>query len=259
MKIRVLGCSGGIGTPRHTTSFLVDDDILVDAGSGVMSLTLGALARIDKAFITHAHLDHVMSLPSLLDSVSDERGRPLVVHALPGVLDVLRDHLFNWRLWPDFAEIPSREAPFLSYRALEVGQSFRFGRREIIPIPARHGVPAVGYLMRGPGGSLIFSGDTASHDALWDIANATPDLRHLIVEVSFGDALRRLAEVSNHYCPATLLADLPRLKPGVQVWVTHLKPGREADILAELRAGLRPGQRLAPLVEGQVFELDEVW
>ncbi|EKE18105.1 MAG: beta-lactamase-like protein, partial [uncultured bacterium] len=35
MKLRVLGCSGGIGG-RHlrTTSFLVDHDILIDAGTG---------------------------------------------------------------------------------------------------------------------------------------------------------------------------------------------------------------------------------
>ena len=35
MRLRVLGCSGGIGG-RHlrTTSFLADSDILIDAGTG---------------------------------------------------------------------------------------------------------------------------------------------------------------------------------------------------------------------------------
>ena len=66
MRIEVLGCSGGIGDDRHSTSFLIDDDILLDAGSGAMRLTRAAMARIDHVFITHSHLDHILSLPLLL-------------------------------------------------------------------------------------------------------------------------------------------------------------------------------------------------
>ena len=67
MKLRVLGCSGGIGG-RHlrTTSFLVDHDILLDAGSGVAELSVGELAAIDHVFLTHAHLDHVLALPLMI-------------------------------------------------------------------------------------------------------------------------------------------------------------------------------------------------
>ena len=39
MKVRVLGCSGGINRNVATTSFLVDDDILIDAGTGVVSIS----------------------------------------------------------------------------------------------------------------------------------------------------------------------------------------------------------------------------
>ena len=35
MKLRVLGCSGGIGGNR-TTSFLLDHDVLIDAGTGLV-------------------------------------------------------------------------------------------------------------------------------------------------------------------------------------------------------------------------------
>ena len=47
MQIRVLGCSGSIAAGSRTTSFLLDDDILIDAGSGVGELRLDELARID--------------------------------------------------------------------------------------------------------------------------------------------------------------------------------------------------------------------
>jgi ribonuclease BN (tRNA processing enzyme) len=44
MRLRVLGCSGGIGGQHNrTTSFLVDQDILIDAGTGVGDLSLGEL------------------------------------------------------------------------------------------------------------------------------------------------------------------------------------------------------------------------
>ena len=35
MQIKILGCSGGIGGNMRTTSILVDDDVLIDAGTGV--------------------------------------------------------------------------------------------------------------------------------------------------------------------------------------------------------------------------------
>lgn len=253
MRIRVLGCSGGIGDGRHTTSFLVDGDILVDCGTGVTSLTHAELRRIDHVFLTHSHLDHILALPLMLDSVAGERSSPLTVHGLPEVLQILRDHVFNWRIWPDFARIPSPEAPFLRYEALFEGVPTRLDGREITAIPARHVVPAVGYLLRGGAGSLLFSGDTASHDALWHAANAAGDLRHLVVECSFQDALAEIAEASMHYCPRTLAPDLARLEGTPQVWITHLKPGGEAGIMAELaRHGAHQARALG---NGQSFEI----
>ena len=59
--IRVLGCSGSIAAGSRTTSFLLDDDVLIDAGTGVGDLTLDELARIDHILISHSHLDHVLS------------------------------------------------------------------------------------------------------------------------------------------------------------------------------------------------------
>ncbi|MEW5770522.1 MAG: 3',5'-cyclic-nucleotide phosphodiesterase [Pseudomonadota bacterium] len=253
MKLRVLGCSGGIGDGRHTTAFLLDDDILLDCGSGVTTLSHAQLRAIDHVFLTHAHLDHILSLPLLLDSVGAERGRPLTLHGLPEVLQTLKDHLFNWQIWPDFARIPTPEAPFLRYEPLRVGEPVRLGAREVTAVPARHVVPAVGYLLRGADGGLLFSGDTAGHEAFWQLANATPDLRHVVVECSFPDHLAAIAEASKHYCPQTLAADLRAARAGAEVWISHLKPGGEAAIMAEL-AG-HGATRARALRNGQVFEL----
>ena len=254
MRVRVLGCNGGIGDNRHTTSFLIDKDILLDAGSGVTRLDLDDLEKIDHVFVTHAHLDHILAFPPMLDSVLNRRKRPIVLHATVEVLEVLRRHLFNWHLWPDFSCIPSQEAPLLVYEAVVVGQPVRIGNREITPIPANHVVPAVGYLLRGSRGSVIFSGDTCSHAALWEIAMATSDLKHLIVECSFPNDMREIADLSRHYCPATLSADLAGFRSDVPVWLTHMKPGREMDIVVELD-DLVKGRVVQTLREGHLIEI----
>lgn len=254
MRVRVLGCSGGIGGGRHTTSLLIDDDCLIDAGTGVTRLSLDELARIDHVFVSHSHLDHILGVPLILDSASALRDRPLTLHATPDTLAILRGHLFNWLIWPDFSRIPSPEHPFLRYASLTVGQPVRLGDREILPIPASHTVPAVGYRLRGPRASLIFSGDTDSHEGLWQCAHDSADLSDLIVETSFVDELCDLATVSKHYCPRTLAADLGKLPLGARAWITHLKPGQEEAILAELNAA-RPEVDCKALTQDQVFEL----
>ena len=48
MQVKVLGCSGGIGGDLRTTSLLVGEHVLVDAGTGVCDLPLEALLKIDQ-------------------------------------------------------------------------------------------------------------------------------------------------------------------------------------------------------------------
>ena len=102
MKIRVLGCSGSIAAGSRTTSFLLDDDVLIDAGTGVGDLTLDELVRIDHIVVSHSHLDHVLAIGLLADSVSRRRvGRaPIRVRALPATIAALRAHIFNGVIWP---------------------------------------------------------------------------------------------------------------------------------------------------------------
>jgi len=104
MKLRILGCSGGIGGQLRTTSMLLDNDILIDAGTGVGNLSLKQLTRINHVFVTHSHLDHVSHIPFLVDTVGWMRNKPITVHA---TLEILKQHIFNWKIWPDFAQIPS--------------------------------------------------------------------------------------------------------------------------------------------------------
>ena len=126
MKIQVLGCSGAIAQGCRTTAFLLDDDVLIDAGTGVGDLPLALMASVNHVFITHAHLDHVAALPLMLDAVASSRlargAGAVQVHALPDTIAALRAHLFNGLIWPDFTAIPSTDHPLLAFVPLQVGE-----------------------------------------------------------------------------------------------------------------------------------------
>lgn len=227
MKLRILGCSGGIGG-RHqrTTSLLLDHDILIDAGTGVADLSITELAVIDHVFLTHTHLDHIASLPLMVDTVGDRRSKPLTVYGTAAVLTILRNHIFNWAVWPDFSEIPTPDQPFLRFEAIEVGQRVIVDGRGITALPADHTVPAVGYHLESAQGSLVFSGDTGPCDAFWRAVNRISNLRHLIVECAFSNRQERLARLSKHLCPSLLAAELQKLERTCDIHITHLKPGQ---------------------------------
>jgi ribonuclease BN (tRNA processing enzyme) len=224
MKLKVLGCSGGIGKDLRTTSFLLDHDILIDAGTGVGDLTLAELKFIDHIFITHAHLDHIASIPFLVDTVGGLRDKPVTVHATEETLQVLKQHLFNWKIWPDFSVIPNREKPFMVYETISVGETVELNGRQITPLPANHLVPTVGFQLDSGRHSLVFSGDTTTNDAQWEAINRINNLRYLIVETAFCDREKNLAVLAKHYCPSLLAEDLKKLRRPAEIYITHLKP-----------------------------------
>jgi len=235
MKLRVLGCSGGIGG-RHlkTTSLLVDQDILIDAGTGVLDLNLDQLAAIDYVFLTHSHLDHIAALPLIVDAVADRRGEPLCVYATVEVIDVLRRHIFNWSVWPDFSLLPNKENPAIVFHPITVGTPVVLGGRTITALPANHSVPAVGYCLQSDRSSLVFSGDTGPCEAFWREVGKISNLRYLFVECAFPNSDEALALVSKHFSPGLLAPELRRVSPQCKVFVTHLKPGRDVQIMDEL-------------------------
>lgn len=254
MKFKVLGCSGSIGGPQQrTTSFLVDSDILIDAGTGTGDLEIAALAKIDHVFLTHSHLDHIVCLPFLLDTVGELRDKPLTVYATAETRRIIEEHIFNWVIWPDFATIPSVDAPFLQFQTIALGETIELAGRRITVLPAEHTVPAVGYQIDSGSGSLVFTGDTTSNDALWEVVNRIANLRYLIIETAFANKDAKLAILSKHLCPDTLERELLKLERDANVFVTHLKPAQTAETALEI-AQCRSRFSLQVLQPSQVFE-----
>ena len=258
MKIRVLGCSGAIAADSRTTAFLVDHDVLVDAGTGVGDLSLAELARIDHILVSHSHLDHVLAIGLLADSVmrlraAEGRG-PIRVHGLPETLEALRSHIFNGVIWPDFTRLPSAEHPVLKLVPFELGQRLHLGGKTFEVMTALHTVPAVGFALEGREGWWVYTGDTGPNPALWQRL-ATMKVAHLVIETAFSNEEMELARLSRHLCPAQLAGELALLGGCVQVHLTHIKPGEVEAVMAEVRA-LSTSHRLAPLQAGQCITLD---
>ncbi len=254
MKLRVLGSSGGIGGSLRTTSYLIDDDILIDAGTGVGELTLEEMSRIRHVFLTHTHLDHIACLPLMVDSMFPTIKVPIVIHAQAETIAVLKEHIFNWHVWPDFATLPSDVNPVMLYEIQEPGEVCEIDGRRFEMIAVNHIVPTVGYRIETESGVIAFSGDTTTNDNFWERLNAHERLDHLIVEAAFVNALEELSLKSRHYCPRLLAEDLKKLEHRPTIYLTHNKPAVESEILAECRADI-PGRELLPLTGGMVIEV----
>lgn len=253
MKLKILGCSGGIGGSLRTTSFLIDHDVLIDAGTGVGELSLTELSVIDHIFITHTHMDHICSLPLLLDSVAGMRDRPVSVYASEETIAVLKQHIFNWKVWPDFCEIPSAQRPVMRYQAIALGEVITLQGRKITAVPANHTVPAVGYHIDSGQASLVFSGDTYINDSLWAVVNRIENLRYLIIETAFSNGEKNLAVRAKHLCPSLLADELAKFQGNAEIFITHLKPDEVELIMHEIE---QSAGRFSPrmLVNNHEFE-----
>ena len=239
MKIRVLGCSGAIARDCRTTAFLVDDDVLVDAGTGVGDLPLEDMARIGHVFLTHSHLDHIAALPLMLDAVGARRSTSVQVHALPATIEALRAHVFNGTIWPDFTRIPSPGAPFVQFCPLAVGQRIPVGGKTVEVLPAEHTVPAVGFAVsdsQAQGNCWVYTGDTGPNPALWLRVNQL-SVQALVIETAFAEQDASLAQLSQHLSPQALAQELSHIAPGHRfpIYITHTKPSQTGQIMDEIR------------------------
>ncbi len=260
MIVHVLGCSGAIAAGCKTTAFLLDDDVLVDAGTGVGDMALDALARIEHIVLSHSHLDHVVSIALLADAVMRRRGAegrgPIEVHALPETLAALREHIFNGVIWPDFTRLPSAEHPVLRFVPFAVGDVLELGAKRIEVLSASHTVPAVGFAVDGGDkGWWVYTGDTGPNPALWKRL-CEMKLAHLVIETAFSDEERQLARISRHLCPAALGHELAHLEGSVDVHITHIKPGEMDSVMEEIRA-LGTRHRIHALSAGDVMRLHD--
>lgn len=262
MQIRVLGCHGADclvkvddkPVRRESCGFLIDDAVLLDAGTVGARLTLAEQKRIRFVLLSHLHFDHLKGLPTLADNLAEEFDAPVIVAATELVLQGLMDHVFNDKVYPNFFKLPNREHPVLRAQILEPGKPVTVGHLEVIPVPVNHAVPTVGYVVKNQTGALLYSGDTYETEEIWHLGRTTPNLKAAFIESSFPDELGPLARRSKHLTPALFLKEFQKLgRPELPVYAYHMKPAYRNQIEVQIR---RLGiERVAFLEEDQLITL----
>lgn len=226
MIVKVLGSSGSEGPGHNPPAFLVDDFLLMDAGTVSLSLDREAQCKISHIFLTHAHLDHIKGIPFLVDNIAAvDKHHCLTILSGKDVLADLRKNIFNNRIWPDFSVIPTRENPVMQYAAISPRARIQAGDYMIYATRVSHSVPAYGFMIESPSGSaMVYSGDTGPTKRIWRRMQ-DHTVKVLIIEVSFPDAMMDLALASGHLTPSLLAKEIRKM-PDIpeKVYATHLKP-----------------------------------
>jgi len=248
LAIRVLGPYGGSAPGCRLTTFLINGDSALDAGSLTEALPLSAQCRVRRVLLTHAHFDHIASLPFLAANLYGARLAPLEILAPEPVLEAVRRHVFNDTTWPDFTRFPSVSRPTIRYRNLAEGRPSLAGSLTVTPFAVNHVVPAYGYIVSANGGAVVFSGDTGPTERLWVAARRARNVRAIFLECSFSDREERLAADSQHLTPRLVSQELPKLPPKIPVLLYHAKPSSLARMLREIEA---LGESRLHMLDGQ--------
>lgn len=254
MHITTLGCNASITGELRSTCYQLDDDILIDAGSGAGDLSLAQAIAINTVFLTHSHLDHSAFLPMLADAAGSFRDAPLTVFALPETIAILKEHMLNGRLWPDYTVQPSPEHPYIRLRPIGLGETMELKGRRITALPARHAVPCIAYQVDSGVASWVYSGDTTFYENFWQALNRIDNLRYLLVETTFRNDNPAGAQRSGHTTANLLAQGLRLLQKPVELFIVHMEAGYEEVTEREImRAAGEYNPRF--LQRGHVFEL----
>jgi cAMP phosphodiesterase len=256
VDLRVIGCHGG-ETPKHRTSaFIVDDILAIDAGSLTSGMELKAQCALEAVLVSHAHLDHIRDLATIADNRNQNDAEPLVVAGTAPTLAALKKHFFNGLLWPDFSKIPNARRAAIRYLQIDLEKPVTIAGYRINAIPVSHTIDTCAFTIRGKDGVLAYSGDTGPTDRLWEVLRETEGLKAMLMEVSFPNEEHRLAKVSGHHTPETLLKDMKKLGPAARELPTllyHIKPSFQATV--ERQCAKLKGVNLSVCALGDQFIL----
>jgi cAMP phosphodiesterase len=253
MKVKILGCSGSEAIGHNPPGFLVNDVVMLDAGTITSALSIQAQSRITDIFISHTHLDHIKSLLFFADNVIGRIKQPVNIRAIPKVIDAIKKHLMNDLIWPDFTKIPTAKDPVLAYKPFPAGAPISVAGLTVQAIPMNHPVPAVGFMVSDARSTIIYSADTGPNEGLWKVASKAKKLKAIIVDTSFPNSLDMIAGLSGHFTPAQLHADLTKadVKSTVPIYIYHIKPAHKKKVISELRALGRKNVKV--LQEGKTY------
>ena len=242
MIVQVIGSHGGVAPEAMATSYLINGNVLIDAGSVASGLQLAEQAAIDHILISHAHLDHIKDLAFLCDNCFGVRDRPFEVYCNQYVDNAISKHLFNDVIWPNFTSLPSVQNPTIRFNVIQSGQVLELLGLKIMAVQVNHPGNALGFIVEGPGeasgetATVVFTQDTGPTQKIWQQAKERGKVQGIFTEVSFPNELGKLARESCHHTPQTLEQELAKMPPSGQIFLGHLKPAHEQQLQQQIQA-----------------------
>ncbi len=238
MKFRVLGCSGGQVPGRYLSSYLLNESLLIDAGSTTAVLKLKEQQKIRNILVTHVHLDHIMGLATMADNLCDNCQTTINVWGVNEAISGLKASFFNGTIWPDFTQITGNAQPWpvLTLHNLPEEEPMAIGDSTVTMVRVNHIVPSVAFFIENNKKTLLHVGDTGPTEKVWSMARSERNLCAVVLEASFPNRLQGLADMSLHLTPQTLAREVEKLgRPSVPILVSHLKPQYRDEIIRELK------------------------
>ena len=253
MRIELLNSTNPPSDLQFLVSFLVNDEVAIDAGSIGLLADLQRQRRVKYVFITHEHLDHVATLPIFLENVYDPGPECVEVLASREVLDFLHGDMFNGRVWPDFIDLSRPSDAFVRTTAIEPLRPITRAGLTVTPVPVSHGVDTTGLIVDDGRTAVAFPSDTGPTACFWEHLASLDRLDAVFLEASFPRSLADLATVTGHLSTATFADEIEKLPRQVRWIVVHRK-ARYADVIArELESlGLANVELVQP---GHVYDL----
>lgn len=236
MQIRVLGCHGSQTPGCSTTSFLLNGNTLVDAGTITSLLTIEEQLKINYVLITHAHLDHVRDIMFLADNICYlQKDRPFIVIATRNIIDTIKTYLFNNIIWPDFSLLPTPENPVLKFETIKPGEKITLDTMEVTAVLVNHVIETVSYVIESNEGSLVIIGDTGPTEEVWNVANNIRNLKAVFVETSLPNSMQEIADMTGHLTASGLEEELKKLNThNPQIYLYHMKLHYRDSIESEI-------------------------
>ena len=235
MNVNFLPSSHGDPALQLATSLVVNGTLAIDAGClGFAPLEIQR--AVEHVVLTHAHADHIASLPMFTDTMLSAGRGPIRVLGSAAVLDVIRSHLFNDHLWPDLERLSTPERPLVEFSELLPEEPTEVGSLTLTAVPVDHTVPTCGYIVSEPGRSIVVATDSGPTSRLWELAAKTPDLAAVFIEASFPDSQAEFAAMSGHLTPASMADQLDQLGRPVRAIAVHLKAASREIVVSEIEA-----------------------
>jgi ribonuclease BN (tRNA processing enzyme) len=199
--LHFLGTASALPTTKRTNTLLAitgetsGHSLLIDCG-GCVYTRLGQAGiepnSLSDLFITHAHIDHIGSLPSLLESLRlGGRTAPLRIWGLPEVLDVALRMIAVF----DFELTLERWTFATTFHPVENRQRVRLGDMDALVLRMDHAVPSAGLRLELPKGPVAYTCDTQPAAAVIELARGA---RVLITECTFLRGHEQLARMTKH-------------------------------------------------------------